>query len=172
MNERDSKIPTRGIETGERQKEFLSIYTDLEDKIPEELKYIITDFFIPFNIDPVKFLCNRNADSGPPRNIMYYQDSDFIKENFSKTLEKFLDEPELKACGYPDWFYYAFPDVAMWAIKGKGNRVIKNEFSNLEEHELIDLTRGQLKDRHLKTIVRIYSRTHKLECSTESNNII
>lgn len=32
---------------------------------------------------------------------------------FSKTLNMFQENPSLKAMGYPNWFYQAFPDVAM-----------------------------------------------------------
>lgn len=137
------------------------------EDISAYFKDLIRQFFIPYQIDPIKFMINKDATSDPYRYIMY-QD----KAQFSNTLQKFQEDPTLKAMGYPDWFYCAFPDVAMWAIKGEGNKVIKNEFAHLEEHELIDLNRRQLKDLHLKKIIDLYKSGHKLECALECNSSI
>jgi len=68
------------------------------------------------------------------------------------------------AQGYPDWFYAAFPDVALWAIKGEGFVQIKNKFEKLPEKELIE--GNQIKMNLLDDIINTYiNNTGKsLEC--------
>lgn len=136
-----------------------------DPETPAKLRTIIYDFFIPYKISFIKCSINFDAISDPFRYIMY-QDEPL----FSKTLKCFQEDPSLKAMGYPDWFYSAFPDVAMWAIKGAGLSIIKQSFKNLSEDELI--YNNSLRNEHLKFIVDLYiSRTgNKLEVGIDNQS--
>ena len=132
--------------------------------IPERLKDLIVKFFIPYQIDPIKFLVNSDATSDPHRYIMYRD-----QEMFSETLQKFQEDLTLKAVAYPDWFYCAFPDVAMWAIRDGGIRVVSDELLSINELTTY-LNGDSLKDKYLKIIIDLYKIRHKLECAIESKS--
>ena len=133
---------------------------------PEYFKELIVKFFIPYQIDPIKFLVNSDATSDPHRYIMYRD-----HEMFSKTLQKFQEDLTLKAVAYPQWFYCAFPDVAMWAIRDGGNSVVLDKLLSINELELTTYLNGDLlKDKYLKIIIDLYKIRHKLECAIESKS--
>ncbi len=144
----------------EELKEWRELSNDIE--IPKQFRIIIKEFFIPFRISPIKFLTNRDATSDPYRYMMYENEP-----LFSKTLNMFQENPSLKAMGYPNWFYQAFPDVAMWDIRGDGNKIIKEMFKRLKESELI--SNNQIRPELLKKIIETYiSKTgKKLEVSVD-----
>ena len=124
------------------------------------MKTIIRDFFIYYKIDPVKYSINMDATADPYRFLMYEDEP-----LFSKSLQEFQKRPSLKALGYPDWFYLAFPDVALWALDGLGVEVIRKEFSHFTEEMLIDLNRRQIKEQHLKRVIDLYLlEDNLLEC--------
>lgn len=137
-----------------------------DEQLSEETRRIIRQFFIPFNIDVMKFMINQDAISDPFRYVLY--------ENnplFSRTLKKFQEDSSLKAVGYPDWFYAAFPDVAHWAIKGEGNRLVKTQLGTLSESQVIDLSRNQIREEHLQMVVELYVKTGQtLECRKGNDN--
>lgn len=114
-------------------------------QVPIYFRTTIEDFFIPYRISLKKFLVNRDAYNSPTF-IIEYDGSPLL----SKTLKIFLEDPSLRAMGYPSWFYQSFPDVAMWAIKGNGNVIVKQMFSNLTEGAVV--VDGQLRPEILKKI--------------------
>lgn len=66
--------------------------------------------------------------------------------------------------GYPSWFLISFPDVALWAIKGKGRFLIEDKCRKLSEEELTD---GRyIKADLLNDFIKMYQKnTQKLlEC--------
>lgn len=121
---------------------------------PNFFKTIILDFFIFYEISFLKYSINNDATSDPFRYLMY--DTNTL---FSSSLKAFQEETTMKAVGYPNWFYLAFPDVAMWAIKGEGNKIIKEQLSNLSEKEVI--FNNVIRNEHLKTIINLYKQNSK-----------
>lgn len=136
-----------------------------DDGIKSDFKEIINQFLIPYDIDPIKFLINKDIQLHPYKLVTHRND-----EKFSKTLQKFLEKPGLKARGFPNWFYCAFPDVAMWISNGEGNKILRSELSHLEEHEFIDLNRKKIKEKYLKRFIDLYKNNYNLECSTNYND--
>lgn len=134
------------------KEQELQLWTELanDSEVPLSMRSAISELFIPYKISIKKFHVNQDATSDPFRYLMY--DTNTL---FSKTLKIFQQNPTLKAVGYPNWFYLAFPDVALWAIKGNGNKIIKEQFNNLSEDELISDNIIRLK--YIKKIINLYS---------------
>ena len=125
----------------------------------EELKELIKEFFIPFSIDPMKFLVNTDATTDPFRYLMYEDEP-----LFSKALRDFLEDPSLRAFGYPDWFYLAFPDVVMWAT-GDGKSKVLDYFKDFRENKVIDSETNKINHDNLKSIILMFLNDgKKLEC--------
>lgn len=121
-----------------------------DSSFPEELKELIKEFFIPFSIDPMKFLVNLDATTDPFRYIMY--DDEPL---FSNTLRNFQEDPTLRAFGYPDWFYLAFPDVVMWAT-GTGKIMVMDNLKEFKEYEVIDDDTRKINHDILKSIILLF----------------
>lgn len=135
-----------------------------DPEVPLSLRLAITELFIPYKISIVKFNVNLDATSDPYRYFIYDENT-----LFSKSLRTFQQDPTLKAFGYPDWFYLAFPDVAIWAIRGDGNKTIKEQFKDLSENDLV--SNRSIRLEHLKTIISLYIHNVKrpLEVSVNSD---
>ena len=64
--------------------------------------------------------------------------------------------------GFPDWFYWAFPDVVYWIIKDDGAKEVRAKFGNLSDEELIDSSENRFRIRILKDLIDLYkSKTGK-----------
>lgn len=135
-----------------------------DSEIPSTMRAAITELFIPNKISILKYTVNQDATSDPFRHIIYRD-----KTLFSKTLKIFQENTLLKAAGYPNWFYLAFPDVAMWSIKGEGYKLLEEKFKDLTLNELI--YNNYIKLEHLQTIVNLYKQNvhTPLEVSTNSD---
>jgi hypothetical protein len=85
-------------------------------------------------------------------------------KHIAPSLKIIKENPYDIAMGYPSWFYIAFPDVALWAMKGDGSELIKKRFENLSEDELVD--GKHIRANLLNDIIKLYqSNTNKpLEC--------
>lgn len=143
-------------------------------------------FFISDNISMLKMFFNQEYDS---------KSYDPTSDKFvSPSLKFFVDTPGSKSYVYPSWFYWAYPDVAKWLIKGEGNKIAMNEFKE-ELNYLAKFTDYQLlqefmtsefygdhesenedlkiKPEHLRKLIDLYKRYHPnlaLECEVEPNN--
>lgn len=146
-----------GVDSNDEWEALLS-----DDSVAERFKWVIRTFLKPHNIDPTKFTTNMDATSDPYRYLMYRDN-----KNFSSTLQQFQENPSLKAMGYPEWFYWAFPDVAMWAIRGQGNKLVKEKLEGLAEEDLVDFDKNHLKEGILKTIINLYLVDGELECKRQ-----
>ena len=145
MNENDFRENANNLEASTSMWLELANASDT----PDLIRSVIYDFFIPYKISAIKFAINKDATDDPFRYMMYEDDP-----LFSKTLKCFQEDPSLKALGYPDWFYCAFPDVAFWAIKGMGKSIILEKFKFFTEDDLI--SNNRIKNVHLKTIIDLY----------------
>lgn len=130
-----------------------------------ELEELIINFYIPDKISLDKFLANQksNAKARLGKDIEFLHLTNVgkctptFKEYFSKnTLNRI---PLL-----PDWFYQAYPDVALWIHMNKKslfNDIIKNR-----ESEYVD-EKGQIKYTLYRALINIYKKNanSKLECS-------
>jgi uncharacterized protein (TIGR02145 family) len=144
--------------------EFLST-----DKIDDKFKEVIRDFFIPFKISPLKFALNKDyyEDLAPPYSFGLLNDGtvtgDYPK-HIAPSLHFIKQNPMEMAMGYPEWFYMAFPDVAIWAIKGESVSLLKEKFKNVPIEEFID--NKSIRNKYLIEIIKLYQNiTNKpLEC--------
>lgn len=121
----------------------------------------VTKLFIPFKISYVKYLFNQKAFDDP---VYYLNHKDTAL--FSKSLSILQENPNYITDTYPDWFYYAFPDVALWAIERYINRRVKVEFNE------IILTDTDVQIDQLSITIQYYLRRNKdlkLEVSTDSD---
>ena len=144
-------------DTIDSYKEILS-----DSTISKFHRSLIQDFLIPYNISLLKYILNREYYETP-----FAVDFKHGHKQIAPSL-KLIKENKTTywAAGYPDWFYYTFPDVAIWAIKGEGNAIIKSKFSRIKESKFVDLSRKQIWEKHLKRIIDMYvKRERRLECS-------
>ena len=145
-----------------RLKFSLNQWTELyeDDNIVSSFKTIIEDFLLPYGVDYNKFMTNTAALDDPFGHITFEDNKDY-----SQTLTQFHLNAS-KAPGYPDWFYAAFPDVAMWAISGEGNKLFHAKYSTYTEAELLNpINKKRLSDTILREVLDSYISTgHRLEC--------
>jgi hypothetical protein len=136
-------------------------YNDLlQDKeTPDFFKDLIRNFLIPYKISPLKFTLNKKYYEDP-----FPMDLEHDHKHIAPSLKKIKENPWDIAMGYPSWFFVAFPDVALWVMKGAGLEIIKSRFKNLSAEELID--GKHLRANLLNDIIKLYqSNTNKpLEC--------
>lgn len=139
----------------------LDHYNDLlrDDEIPENFKDLIRYFLIPYKISILKYTLNKEYYENP-----FPVDFHNNHKHIAPSLKKIKENPFDIAMGYPSWFFIAFPDVAIWAMKGEGHELIKKRFKNLSEEELID--GNHIRANLLNDIIKMYqSNTNKpLEC--------
>lgn len=134
-----------------------------DEKCPKEIKQIVSNFLIPDNISPNKFLANWIAlfrHWSPSR----LDDGQNVNPTPSLQMFSFVTNRPL---GYPEWFLAAYPDVASWvtACVEEDENVFREIFDNISEDPLLDNRR--LKDRYLRTLIDTYRKEtgRRLECS-------
>jgi hypothetical protein len=123
-------------------------YSVLGDKdVPEEFKKIVYQFFLKDNIDFDKYVENQKANSligflglkawETANSLSIYDEVRDEKINCTKTFrEHFADDRLNRALGIPDWFYIAYPDVALWL--GKNLSLFERELELREKEFIID----------------------------------
>jgi hypothetical protein len=139
----------------------LDHYNDLlrDNEIPENFKDLIRYFLIPYKISILKFTLNKEYYENP-----FPVDFHNNHKHIAPSLKKIKENPFDIAMGYPSWFYVAFPDVALWAMKDDGLELIEKRFKNLSEEELVD--GNHIRANLLNDIIKLYqSNINKpLEC--------
>lgn len=133
--------------------------------IPENILYMLRQFFIPDKIDPQKYANNLQANeavkSGFGLEIMEQINSEKI--NCTPTFRKqFANDTSNRGIQAPDWFYEAYPDVAYWLIN---NMLLFEKLTNGREHEFIQ--DGRIKDTLFREMINYYRSNvnNNLECS-------
>ena len=146
----------------ELNKDTLDLYEEVlnDSKIDEFYKNLIIQFLIPHKISWIKFIFNKEYFDDPFPGILRNDHND-IAPSLKYIKEKWAT---IYASGYPGWFYIAFPDVALWAIKGDGNNIIKRKFSRLREDDLVE--NKHFKPEILFKIIELYKKNTNctLEC--------
>lgn len=139
----------------------LILYNDLlrDDEIPEDFKVVIQSFLIPYKISVLKYTLNEEYFEEP-------FSADFQKTvlHIAPSLRKIRENPFDIPMGYPRWFFIAFPDVVLWAMKGEGFESIKRRYRNLSEEEIVD--DNYIRSSLLHDIINLYQNTTNkpLEC--------
>lgn len=160
-NNADYLVKSGVLDQEKLNEDTLDIYKDIlaDNDADESFKQIILHFFIPYQISFYKFIFNND----------YYKTPEFTrftinKRQISPTLIVLMENPAIRALGYPHWFYVAFPDVAWWALQGKGNPIIKREIGSLPIAEVLD--GKEMKYSIIKLIIDLYQRhtNNMLEC--------
>ena len=109
---------------------------------------------IPNKINFQKFIVNMDCmQNRHSYSYNYSQGSTFSMIYFAEEINSW----ELPL-GFPEWFYWAFPDVVYWIIKDGGAKEMHEKFKNLSETELIDSSEDRFKITILKEIVDLYKR--------------
>jgi len=112
----------------------------------------VDSLMIPYKINFQKFLVNMDCmQNGHSYSYNYSQGSTFSMIYFAEEINSW----ELPL-GFPDWFYWAFPDVVYWIIKEDGVKEMHAQFENLSETELIDSSEGRFRIKVLKDIIDLY----------------
>jgi len=149
--------PSNAEEHQIMSEDKLSNYNELlnEEEVPEYFKSVIRLFLIPNKISPLKFQINMECFED-----FYSRGSDNVAPSLIKFKQHGLDRP----MGYPDWFYIAFPDVALWAIHGGGIELVEKKLQNYSEEEIFD--GDHLNISILIGIIRMYlnNTSKSLEC--------
>ena len=112
----------------------------------------VDNLMIPYKVNFQKFLVNMDCmQNGHSYSYNYAQASTFSMVFFAEEINSW----ELPL-GFPEWFYWAFPDVTYWIIKDNGANEIGNIMGNLSDNELIDSSEGRFRIRILKEIIELY----------------
>jgi hypothetical protein len=132
------------------------------EEIPLFFKDLAKNFLLPYKISFLKFSFNKEYYEDPfPLDLQ--NDHKHIAPSL-KELKNIKENQFGIPMGYPSWFLIAFPDVALWAIKGAGLKLIENKYKNLTDEELNDgrYIRAEL----LNDIIKMYQSVTKkaLEC--------
>lgn len=157
----DCYLIKSGIFSNEQLKEdqpeiFYELLSDNKSK--KEIGPSVNNFLIPYNISFYKFMFNSE----------YYNDPNPLDNNncshIAPSLKIIKQNPLDFTVGFPNWFFYAFPDVAVWALKGEGYDIIEQVFKDYSQNEL--LIDNYLKDSVLKKTIECYlTETNiELEC--------
>jgi hypothetical protein len=138
----------------------LVVYENIltEDEISNSFKYIIKKFLIPYKISFLKYGLNNEYFNYPiPAG---FRDVSHIAPSLVELKKNTFDI----ALGYPNWFLKAFPDVAIWVMKGDGFNLIQKKFKLLSEDDLSDgnFIRAEI----LNEVIKLYliKTQKKLEC--------
>ena len=139
----------------------LEDYNELlhDNEIPDFYKDLVRYFLLPYKISLLKFTLNKEYYEDP-----FPVDLQYDHKHIAPSLKKIKENPFDIAIGYPKWFFIAFPDVALWAMKGAGLELIERKFKNLNEEDVID--GSHIKATILNDIIGMYqNNTNKsLEC--------
>ena len=132
-----------------------------DDDVDEFTKQLILKILKPFKISMLKFKLNLEYFNEPYHSDLR-NDHSYIAPSL-KTIKK--NWYSHFAAGYPNWFYVAFPDVSIWAIRGKGKELIKKKFRKLKESDFIE--NNHIKIKYLIKIIEYYRREtmNTLECA-------
>lgn len=101
------------------KRRWMSFLNEVESPIDRygvsKWRLIVDNFFLKHNIDYDKFYYNAKWDND---RLSIYQDKNDIykcspsfKKYFGDTIERKLTNKKL---GVNEWFYHAYPDVAIW----------------------------------------------------------
>ena len=133
-----------------------------DEKTSDFLKSLIKYFLVPYKISLLKFTLNKEYYENPYP-IDFTNNHIYISPSLKK-IKKLKENPFNIPLGYPNWFFIAFPDVALWAFEGEGLKLIKNRFKNIPEDELVD--GKHISPDLLDDIIKLYqNNTNKqLEC--------
>jgi hypothetical protein len=139
----------------------LDHYNDIlrDVEVDQQFKDLIRYFLIPYKISILKFSLNQEYYQNP-----YPIDFENNHRHIAPSLKKIKENPLDVAMGYPSWFFIAFPDVALWAMKGEGVELVVRKFKNFSEEELVE--GNYIRTHLLNDIIKLYqSNTNKpLEC--------
>jgi hypothetical protein len=141
----------------ELEVDTIEVYSELlkELDIPEWLYHVITEFLVPFKISFVKFNLNREYYE-QPFPVDFTHNHSYIAPSL-RTLKK----PTNRPLGYPNWFFWAFPDVVVW---GSGNKLLEKHFGHLSKDQLVynDTFRPEI----LYKLIKLYQKKtgKELEC--------
>lgn len=149
-------------------QDTLALYNSLlQDTTTSDFyKDIIRYFLLPYEISLLKFNLN-NAYYEDPFPLDPHTQYDHIAPSL-RALKPHLSEA---TAAYPDWFFVAFPDVALWAIRGEGLPQVKSRFRQLSADEWLD--GKHIHANWLNDIIQLYLSTtgQPLECKRYGSGI-
>jgi len=130
-----------------------------DNKNSNDFKNVIKDFLVPYKISLLKFFLNKEYYEDP-----FPVDMQNNHKQIAPSLRIIKKNPSEVAMGYPIWFFVAFPDVALWAMKGDGHDLIIKRFGHLTEEDLI--YNNEIRPVILDETIKLYQDFTKkpLEC--------
>lgn len=152
-----SGVFEQNILDDDKLENYNELLIDIE--VHDNYKDLIRYFLLPYKISSLKFTLNHEYYRDPfPSDIRHKH------KHIAPSLRKIKEQPFEIALGYPSWFFAAFPDVSLWAMRGEGKELVLNKFRSLSEDEIIQ--NNSIRSEHLHEIIELYkSNTNKtLEC--------
>lgn len=138
----------------------------------QEEEHLFRTFYMADNIDLLKFQKNGEAIeiSKAHGGLEFWEMSKSLsvdpivrmqKVNCTPTFKAHFTQNDYIPSGIPEWFYIAYPDVAVWIMEN--SKLLEKEFEG-REHEFFSEDGPNL-SFYRKMIDRYKSKVGKLECS-------
>lgn len=106
----------------------------LEDpNLDNNLRTVIKTCLIPHKISFLKYTLNKEFFEDLNSSLLP-EDVQHIAPSLIKIVQNRIDMP----AGYPNWFFIAFPDVALWAMHGIGLDLVIKKLQKSSEIEASD----------------------------------
>ena len=102
------------------KRRWISFLNEVESPIDRirtsKWRFVVDNFLIKHNIDFDKYSANFNWNNGRLLMDQNPNDIHFCSESYRKYFATTTNEWKLtnRELGINDWFYYAYPDVAIW----------------------------------------------------------
>ena len=119
----------------------------------EEFNKIVTDFFIPDNINPAKFRANTRLLFDRGVSLISGEEEKDDPTPSVRKYHSFFERP----MGIPIWFIAAYPDVTSWTDdeSKKEGSILLDILGNIPEEELHDNDR-HIKPQYLRQLIDAY----------------
>ena len=125
-----------------------------DNSIDYKFRNAVSELFIPNKISYKKYLINQDCfNNRHSYSYKYSHGSTYNMIYWAEHIEMYN-----LPLGYPHWFYYAFPDVATWAMSNEGRAILGPLFEDIDDNDFVDSDR-RMKISIMKKMIDAYKST-------------
>ncbi|NGP90225.1 hypothetical protein [Fodinibius halophilus] len=163
-NSKQNPKSSMSVDNADNSEDLIEIkeyYENLlqEKDLPDSLKTIVNDFFIPDRVNPEIY----DANNEKIINGTMFKEVSNDEKLVSPKLKEYSDANGTIPRGIPSWFVAAYPDVTVWFARDGGIKEIEKKFDNMNKSELIE--DDLIKKEILRKVITLYKEkvNNKLE---------